>query len=221
MIWTREGSRMAGTDGGRLHGLVDEQTVQAALDAIDGALEQALTASTERQQRWQLNQLRGLLLTLGSSDLSLEEGLRRLVRLLQTRWLIGNPTGGCATVRTAAEADGRSPSGPMYPRKAHGCPFWAACRTVTLVRQATCLTPVTYKTVPTRDGLSPAEPRPTIPGRGSPAAGLPLPGVGMPFLVVRVAPSVPLRRGSRPLQPQQGAAIVRRGNAARVVGAFS
>jgi hypothetical protein len=35
---------MAGTDGGRLHGLVDEQTVQAALDAIDGALEQALTA---------------------------------------------------------------------------------------------------------------------------------------------------------------------------------
>jgi hypothetical protein len=26
---------MAGTDGGRLHGLVDEQTVFAALDAID------------------------------------------------------------------------------------------------------------------------------------------------------------------------------------------
>jgi hypothetical protein len=84
MTWTHEGSRMAGTDGGRLHGLVDEQTVQAALDAIDGALEQALTAPTERQQRWQLNQLRGLLLTLGSSNLSLEEGLRRLVRLLQT-----------------------------------------------------------------------------------------------------------------------------------------
>jgi hypothetical protein len=80
MTWTREGSRMAGTDGGRLHGLVDEQTVQAALDAIDGALEQALIAPSERQ----LNQLRGLLLTLGSSDLSLEEGLRRLVRLLQT-----------------------------------------------------------------------------------------------------------------------------------------
>ena len=75
---------MAGTDGGRLSGLVDEQTVQAALDAIDGALEQALTAPSERQQRWQLNQLRGLLLTLGSSHLSLEEGLRRLVRLLQT-----------------------------------------------------------------------------------------------------------------------------------------
>jgi hypothetical protein len=84
MTWTHEGSRMAGTDGGRLHGLIDEQTVQAALDAIDGALEQALTAPSERQQRWQLNQLRGLLLTLGSSDLSLEEGLRRLVRLLQT-----------------------------------------------------------------------------------------------------------------------------------------
>jgi hypothetical protein len=84
MTWTYEGSQMAGTDGGRLHGLVDEQTVHAALDAIDGALEQALTAPTERQQRWQLNQLRGLLLTLRSSHVSLEEGLRRLVRLLQT-----------------------------------------------------------------------------------------------------------------------------------------
>jgi hypothetical protein len=84
MTWTHEGSRMAGTDGGRLHGLVDEQTVQAALDAIDGALEQALTAPTERQQRWHLNELRGLLLTLRSSNLSLAEGLRRLVRLLQT-----------------------------------------------------------------------------------------------------------------------------------------
>jgi hypothetical protein len=75
---------MGGTDGERLHGLIDEQTVQAALDAIDEALEQALTAPTERQQRWQLNQLRGLLLTLRSSNLSLEEGLRRLVRLLRT-----------------------------------------------------------------------------------------------------------------------------------------
>jgi hypothetical protein len=75
---------MAGTDGGRLHGLVGEQTVHVALDAIDGALEQALTAPSERQQRWQLNQLRGLLLTLRSSKVSLEEGLRRLIRLLQT-----------------------------------------------------------------------------------------------------------------------------------------
>jgi hypothetical protein len=75
---------MAGTDGGRLHGLVDDQTVYAALDAIDEALEQALTAPTERQQRWQLNQLRGLLLTLHSRNLSLEEGLRRLIRLLRT-----------------------------------------------------------------------------------------------------------------------------------------
>ena len=78
------GSQMAGTDGGRLHGLVDEQTVHAALDAIDEALEQALTAPTERQQRWQLNQLRGLLLTLRSSNLSLEDGLRRLIQLLRT-----------------------------------------------------------------------------------------------------------------------------------------
>jgi hypothetical protein len=75
---------MAGTDGERLHGLVDEQTVHAALDAIDEALEQALIAPTERQQRWQLNQLRGLLLTVRSSNLSLEEGLRRLIRLLRT-----------------------------------------------------------------------------------------------------------------------------------------
>ena len=42
---------MAGTDGGRLHGLVNEQTVYAALDAIDEALEQALVAHTEREQR--------------------------------------------------------------------------------------------------------------------------------------------------------------------------
>ena len=75
---------MGGTDGGRLHGLVDEQTVHAALDVIDEALEQALTAPTERQQRWQLNQLRGLLLTLRSSNLSLEDGLRRLIQLLRT-----------------------------------------------------------------------------------------------------------------------------------------
>jgi hypothetical protein len=75
---------MAGTDGGRLYGLVDEQTVYAALDAIDEALEQALIAPAEREQRWQLNQLRGLLLTLRSGDLSLEDGLRRLIRLLRT-----------------------------------------------------------------------------------------------------------------------------------------
>jgi hypothetical protein len=75
---------VAGTDGGRLHGLVDEQAVQRALDAIDEALEQALLARSEREQRWQLNQLRGLLLTIRSGDLSLDEGLRRLVRILQT-----------------------------------------------------------------------------------------------------------------------------------------
>ena len=75
---------MAGTDGGRLHGLVDEQTVYVALDAIDEALEQALTARTEREQRWQLNQLRGLLLTLPVSGLSLDRSLRRLIRLLRT-----------------------------------------------------------------------------------------------------------------------------------------
>ena len=82
MAWW--GCLMAGTDGGRLHGLVDEQTVYAALDAIDQALEQAITARSERQQRWQLNQLRGLLLTAPSQGASLEEGLRRVVGLLRT-----------------------------------------------------------------------------------------------------------------------------------------
>jgi hypothetical protein len=75
---------MAATGGGRHHGLVDEQTVYAAVDAIDEALEQALLASTEREQRWQLNQLRGLLLMLRLRDLSLEDSLRRLIRLLRT-----------------------------------------------------------------------------------------------------------------------------------------
>jgi hypothetical protein len=43
---------------GRVPGLFDGQLVYAALDAIDQSLEQALTAPTEREQRWQLNQLR-------------------------------------------------------------------------------------------------------------------------------------------------------------------
>jgi hypothetical protein len=75
---------MAGTGGEQHHGLVDEQAAYAALDAIDEALEQALLASTEREQRWQLNQLRGLLLMLRLRDLSLEDSLRRLIRLLRT-----------------------------------------------------------------------------------------------------------------------------------------
>ena len=55
-------------------------------------LEQALTAQTETQQRWQLTQLRGLLLTLPSSNLSLEDSLRRLIRSCGPRWLSGNRT---------------------------------------------------------------------------------------------------------------------------------
>ena len=47
---------MEGTDGGRLHGLANEPTVDVALDAIDQALEQVLIAATEREQYWQLNQ---------------------------------------------------------------------------------------------------------------------------------------------------------------------
>jgi hypothetical protein len=58
--------------------------VQGALDAIDEALEHALLARSEREQHWQLNQLRGLLLTTRSGSLSTDEGLRRLIRVLQT-----------------------------------------------------------------------------------------------------------------------------------------
>jgi hypothetical protein len=75
---------MAVSNGGRVAGLVDEQIVYVALAAIDQALEQALTARTERAQRWQLTQLRGLLLTLPASGLSLEDNLRRLIRLVRT-----------------------------------------------------------------------------------------------------------------------------------------
>ena len=75
---------MLATNGSPAPGLYDEQIVYAALDAIEQSLEQALTARTEIQQRWQLNQLRGLLLTLPSSGLRLEDSLRQLVRLLRT-----------------------------------------------------------------------------------------------------------------------------------------
>jgi hypothetical protein len=72
-----------GSHGGRVAGLVDEQIVYVALAAIDQALEQALTARSEREQRWQLTQLRGLLVTLPASGLSLEDSLRRLIRLVR------------------------------------------------------------------------------------------------------------------------------------------
>jgi hypothetical protein len=48
---------MAGTAGERLRGLVNEQTTDAVLDAIDQAPEQALIAATECEQRGQLNQV--------------------------------------------------------------------------------------------------------------------------------------------------------------------
>jgi hypothetical protein len=75
---------MAVSHGERVAGLVDEQVVYVALAAIDQALEQAQTARSEREQRWQLIQLRGLLLTLPASGLSLEDNLRRLIRLVRT-----------------------------------------------------------------------------------------------------------------------------------------
>jgi hypothetical protein len=44
----------------------------------------ALTARTEHEQRWQLTQLCCLLLLLPASGLSLEDNLRRLIRLVWT-----------------------------------------------------------------------------------------------------------------------------------------
>jgi hypothetical protein len=74
---------MIGTDGAGLQGLVGEQTVYAALATIDRALEQALTAPSESHRRRQMEQLRGVLLTLPSSGLSLEGALRRLICILR------------------------------------------------------------------------------------------------------------------------------------------
>ena len=74
---------MAGDDGARLHGLVDDRTVYAAMDAIEQAFERTLTADTETQRRREASQLRGLLVSLPRSGLSLEGGLRRLIMLLR------------------------------------------------------------------------------------------------------------------------------------------
>jgi hypothetical protein len=84
MVGANWGNERAGADDGRVPAVFDQRVVYAALDAIDQALEQALTARTETQQRWQLNQLRGLLLALPSSGLGLEDSLRQLIRLLRT-----------------------------------------------------------------------------------------------------------------------------------------
>ena len=78
------GCWMAAFNSGRVSGLIDEQIVYAALAAIDQALEQALIARSEREQRWQLTQLRGLLLILPASGLSLEDNLQRLINLVGT-----------------------------------------------------------------------------------------------------------------------------------------
>ena len=75
---------MAVSNSGRVSGLIDEQIVYAALAAMDQALERTLTARSEREQRWQLTQLRSLLLILPASGLSLEDNLRRLIRLVGT-----------------------------------------------------------------------------------------------------------------------------------------
>jgi hypothetical protein len=74
---------MIGIDGERLPGLVGEQIVYAALDAINQALEQALTARSETQRRHEFAQLRGMLLTLPHSGLDLERALRRLIVTLR------------------------------------------------------------------------------------------------------------------------------------------
>jgi hypothetical protein len=74
---------MIGTDGGRLEGLVGEQTVYAALAAVDQALQRALTAGTDTQRDRELVQLRATLLTLPASGLDLEGGLRHLIGILR------------------------------------------------------------------------------------------------------------------------------------------
>jgi hypothetical protein len=63
---------MAGTAGERLHGLVNEQTVDAVLDAID----QALIAATECEQRGQLNQVNSAVDT-SSGDAPLDPWITR------------------------------------------------------------------------------------------------------------------------------------------------
>jgi hypothetical protein len=74
---------MIGSDGEDLQGLVGEQTMYAALAAIDQALEQAMAAQTESRRRRELAQLRGLLLILPSRGLGLEDALRHLIDTLQ------------------------------------------------------------------------------------------------------------------------------------------
>ena len=75
---------MLDTNGRRSRGLIGEQSVYTALDAISQALEQALLARTESQRSRQLAELRGLLLALPGSDLDLEDALRQLIAVLQT-----------------------------------------------------------------------------------------------------------------------------------------
>jgi hypothetical protein len=71
---------MAGTAGERLHGLVNEQTVDAVLDAID----QAMIAATECEQRGQLNQVNPLpgrrRVGTGSGDAPLDPWITRSER---------------------------------------------------------------------------------------------------------------------------------------------
>jgi len=59
--------------------------VYVALAAIDQALEQALTARTERAQRWQLTQLRGACCCPSRPAPQPQRQLRRLIRLVRTR----------------------------------------------------------------------------------------------------------------------------------------
>jgi hypothetical protein len=77
------GVQMIGSDRARQQRLVGEETVYAALAAIDQALEQAMAAQTESRRRRELAQLRGLLLIVPYSSLGLEGALRHLIGTLQ------------------------------------------------------------------------------------------------------------------------------------------
>jgi hypothetical protein len=77
------GTDTIGTATERSQGLVGEQVVYAALDAINEALERSETAPTKSLCRRELAQVRGTLSTLPYSDFDLEGDLRHVIDVLR------------------------------------------------------------------------------------------------------------------------------------------
>jgi hypothetical protein len=137
------------------------------------------------------------------------------------RWLIGNPTGGCASVGRPLEADGRWPSGAMYPPEGLRPLFWCWVPNCSAGRAGN---------LPSSGDLQePAHKGRVVtgPSRGQPYREGAAQRRGYPFPVSACRPrscgwllAFPRARESPAPASQQGVAIVRRGNAARVVGAF-